>query len=78
MANHFSRQKNVRVFPHFLDLLHGSENPQRIIVDKCLNVDLATIIGVPEIAGLGCEFDIAGYVPEAIGNNYPCTDSIRS
>jgi len=60
------------VFPHFLDLLYGSENPQRIIVDKCLNVDLATIIGVPEIAGLGCEFDIAGYVPEAIGSDRPC------
>jgi len=69
------------VFPYFLDLLYGSENTQRIIVDKCLNVDLATIIGVPEIAGSGYEFDIAGYVPKVTnprrrfalsGASYPC------
>ena len=61
------------MFPHFLDLLYGSENTQRISVDKCLNVDLATIIGVPEIAGLGCEFDIGSYVLEAIGSDVPRT-----
>lgn len=48
--------------------IKDSENLQYVRVTKCLNVDLFTILGCPEMARIGCDFDISGYAPEALGN----------
>ncbi len=59
--------------------IKDSQNLQYIRVTKCLNVDATATIDCPELAKLGCDVDIAGYAPEAIGNQVnldfrrPCT-----
>ena len=56
-----------------------SEDLQFIRVTKCLNVDAFAAIDCPELARLGCDGDIAGYAPEALGDEVnldfrrPCT-----
>jgi len=45
-----------------------SEDLQFIRVTKCLNIDATMTIGCPELARLGCDGDIAGYAPEALGD----------
>ena len=48
--------------------ISDSEDLQFIRVTKCLNVDAFSTIGCPELARLGCDGDIAGYAPEALGD----------
>jgi hypothetical protein len=48
--------------------LQDSENLQFIRLTKCLNVDAFSALGCPELARLGCDIDIAGYAPEAMGD----------
>lgn len=45
-----------------------SENLQHVCVTKCLNVDAFISIGCPELGRIGCDFDIGGYAPEALGD----------
>ncbi len=62
-----------------LEELKDSENLQYICLTKCLNLDAFSTLGCPELARLGCDIDIAGYAPEAMGNKVnldfrrPCT-----
>lgn len=62
-----------------LEGIRDSENLQHIRLTKCLNVDAFSTLGCPELARLGCDIDIAGYAPEAMGNKVnldfrrPCT-----
>ena len=59
--------------------IRDSENLQYIRVTKCLNVEATATIDCPELARLGCDIDIAGYAPGALGNKVnldfrrPCT-----
>ena len=59
--------------------LQDTENLQLIKLTKCLNVNAFSALGCPELARLGCDIDIAGYAPEAMGNKVqldfrrPCT-----
>jgi len=59
--------------------IRDSEDLQYLRLTKCLNVDLCSTLGVPEVGRLGCDIDIAGYAPEAMGNKVnldcrrPCT-----
>lgn len=48
--------------------IQDSENLQYICLTKCLNVDAFSALGCPELARLGCDGDIAGYAPEAMGD----------
>ena len=62
-----------------LEGFNESENLQYFRFTKCLNIDVLSTLGCPELARLGCIADIAGYAPEAIGNKVnldfrrPCT-----
>ncbi len=59
--------------------IKDSEVLQYLRVTKCLNVNATSTLEVPELAKLGCDIDIAGYAPEALGNKVnldfrcPCT-----
>jgi hypothetical protein len=48
--------------------IEDSENLQYIHMTKCLNVDVFTRLGCPEMGRMGCDFDIGGYAPEALGD----------
>ena len=48
--------------------IRDSENLQYVRVTKCLNIDAFSAIECPELARLGCDGDIAGYAPNALGN----------
>jgi hypothetical protein len=39
------------------------ENHLNIVVDKCLNVELADTFGVPELGKIGCDHDIIAFPP---------------
>jgi len=62
-----------------LEGIRDSEDLQYIRLTKCLNLDAFSTLGCPELARLGCDIDIAGYAPEAMGNKVnldfrrPCT-----
>jgi len=62
-----------------IEEIRDSEDLQYLRLTKCLNVDAFSTLGVPEIGRLGCDIDIAGYAPEALGNKVnldfrrPCT-----
>lgn len=62
-----------------IEVFKDSENLQYIRLTKCLNIDVLTTLGCPELTRLGCIADIAGYAPEAMGNKVnldfrrPCT-----
>ena len=43
--------------------IHESDNHLNIVVDRCLNVELANTFGVPELAKIGCDHDIVAYPP---------------
>jgi hypothetical protein len=45
--------------------IEDSENLQHIHMTKCLNVDVFTPLGCPEMGRIGCDFDVGGYAPEA-------------
>jgi hypothetical protein len=51
-----------------LEGLKESENLQYFRFTKCLNIDVMSTLGCPELARLGCIADVAGYAPEAMGN----------
>ena len=51
-----------------LEAFKDPENLQYLRVTKCLNIDVMSTLGCPELARLGCIADIAGYAPEAMGN----------
>jgi len=59
--------------------IRDSEDLQYIRVTKCLNVEATATIDCPELAKMGCDIDIAGYAPGALGNKVdldfrrPCT-----
>ena len=59
--------------------IEDSENLQYIHMTKCLNLDAFTPLGCPEMGRIGCDFDIGGYAPEALGDEVepdfrrPCT-----
>ncbi|MHC4598425.1 MAG: L-2-amino-thiazoline-4-carboxylic acid hydrolase [Planctomycetota bacterium] len=40
-----------------------TENHLNIVVDRCLNVELADTFGVPELGKIGCDHDIVAYPP---------------
>jgi hypothetical protein len=48
--------------------IEESENLQHIHMTKCLNVDAFTPLGCPEMGRIGCDFDVGGYAPEALGD----------
>jgi len=62
-----------------LEALRDSEELQYIRLTKCLNLDAFSTLGCSELARIGCDIDIAGYAPEAMGNKVnldfrrPCT-----
>lgn len=39
----------------------NEENHLHIVVDKCLNVEMANSFGVPELTKIGCDHDIVAY-----------------
>ena len=43
--------------------INDSDNHLNIVVDRCLNVELANTFGVPELAKIGCDHDIVSYPP---------------
>jgi hypothetical protein len=43
--------------------INETENHLNIVVDRCLNVELANTFGVPELARIGCDHDIVAYPP---------------
>ena len=51
-----------------LEEISDSEDLQYIRLTTCLNVDAFSTLGVPELGRLGCDIDIAGYAPDAMGN----------
>jgi hypothetical protein len=59
--------------------IEEAENLQHIHMTKCLNVDAFTPLGCPEMGRIGCDFDVGGYAPEALGDQVnldfrrPCT-----
>lgn len=59
--------------------IRDSEDLQYVRLTKCLNIDATSTLDVPELGRLGCDIDIAGYAPEALGNKVnldfrrPCT-----
>jgi hypothetical protein len=48
--------------------IEDSENLQHIHMTKCLNLDAFAPLGCPEMGRIGCDFDIGGYAPEALGD----------
>ena len=64
---------------YHLEGISQSQNLQHIRLTTCLNVDAFSTLGCPELARLGCDIDIAGYAPEAMGHKVdldfrrPCT-----
>jgi hypothetical protein len=57
--------------------INETENHLNIVVDRCLNVELANTFGVPELGKIGCDHDIVAYPPvEARTNSVfrrPCS-----
>ena len=57
--------------------IHDSDNHLNIVVDRCLNVELANTFGVPELAKIGCDHDIVAFPPVEERTNSvfrrPCT-----
>jgi len=57
--------------------INETEHHLNIVVDRCLNVELANTFGVPELAKIGCDHDIVAYPPvEARTNSVfrrPCS-----
>jgi len=51
-----------------IEEIHDSSELQNIRLTRCLNVDAFSALGCPELARLGCDIDIAGYAPEAMGD----------
>lgn len=51
-----------------IEEIRDSEDLQYLRLTKCLNVDAFSTLGCPEIGRLGCDIDIAGYAPGAMGN----------
>jgi hypothetical protein len=43
--------------------INETENHLNIVVDRCLNVELANTFGVPELAKIGCDHDIVAFPP---------------
>ncbi|MFC1539473.1 L-2-amino-thiazoline-4-carboxylic acid hydrolase [Candidatus Latescibacterota bacterium] len=43
--------------------INETENHLNIVVDKCLNVELANTFGVPELGKIGCDHDIVAFPP---------------
>ncbi len=62
-----------------LEEIRDSHDLQFIRIGTCPNIEAFSILGVPELARLGCDVDIGGYAPEALGNQLnfdfrrPCT-----
>lgn len=62
-----------------VDEIQDSRDLQYIRLTKCLNVDAFSTLGCPKLARLGCDIDIAGYAPHAMGDKVgldfrrPCT-----
>jgi hypothetical protein len=54
-----------------------TDNRLRIVVDRCLNVEIGEMFDCPEIAMLGCDHDLASYphVDPLVNNEFrrPCT-----
>lgn len=48
--------------------IRDSQNLQYIRVTKCLNIEATSAIECPALAKMGCDIDIAGYAPNALGN----------
>lgn len=40
-----------------------TENRLIMVVDRCLNVELANTFGVPELGKIGCDHDVVAYPP---------------
>jgi hypothetical protein len=59
----------------FFDIaeIQDTNNLQYLRLTKCLNVDTFSALGCLELARLGCDGDIAGYAPEAIGDKVNLT-----
>jgi len=53
---------------YHIEEINDSGDLQFIRLTKCLNMDAFSTLGCPELARLGCDIDIAGYAPEAMGN----------
>ena len=49
-----------------VDEIRDSENLQYVRLTKCLNIELFSILGYPELGRVGCEIDKGGYAPDAI------------
>jgi hypothetical protein len=43
--------------------INETDNHLNIVVDKCLNVELANTFGVPELGKIGCDHDIVAFPP---------------
>ena len=43
--------------------INETANHLNIVVDKCLNVELANSFGVPELGKIGCDHDIVAFPP---------------
>lgn len=43
--------------------INDTDNHLNIVVDKCLNVELANTFGVPEMGKIGCDHDIVAFPP---------------
>jgi hypothetical protein len=54
----------------FYDVEEIRESPelQFIRLTRCLNIDLFSVMGCPELAQVGCAIDMSGYAPEAMGD----------
>ena len=54
----------------FYDVEEIRESPelQFVRLTRCLNIDLCTVMGCPELAQVGCAIDKGGYAPDAMGD----------
>jgi len=54
----------------FYDVEEIRESPelQFIRLTRCLNIDLFSVMGCPELAQVGCAIDKGGYAPDAMGD----------
>jgi hypothetical protein len=62
-----------------LEEIRDSHDLQFLRIGTCPNIEAFSILGVPELAQLGCDVDVGGYAPEGLGNKLnfdfrrPCT-----
>lgn len=54
----------------FYDVEEIQESPelQFVRLTRCLNIDLCSVMGCPELAQVGCAIDMGGYAPDAMGD----------